>query len=70
MHGTQLGDDFLFRQGKRTPDDGGDTMNVAGNEGAEDDALTLGEQRHLMAEKADGIHRSMAPAMTRDAASE
>ena len=53
---SQLGDDFLLRQGKRTADDGGDAMDVGGNEGAEDDARALGQQRHLMAAEADGTH--------------
>jgi hypothetical protein len=49
----ELADDFFLSQGKRPTDDGGDALDVGGDEGADDDTGALGEQCHLVAAEVD-----------------
>jgi hypothetical protein len=50
---VELVDDLFLSQGEGATNDGGDTLVLRGNEGADDDTGALGEQCHLVAAEVD-----------------
>ena len=54
-YGCELPEDLLLRESQRPTDDGGEAEVIRRDEGADDDARTFGQQRHLMAAKTDNL---------------